>query len=220
MVKHNNVVPNGHFHKDWQRYVKVWFDQPAKKVARRSARAEKAARVAPRPVNSLRPVVRGQTLKYNLKTRSGRGFTLFELKGAGIPAKEARGIGVAVDHRRKNRNEEGFKQNVNRLKLYKSKLVVFPRKPSSKRLRKGDSSAEDRKAVEQNLDKQVLPLPTASKHIKARVITAEERQRSVTALLRKSLTDAKLWGQREARAKAKASKPVKATTEQAAEADE
>lgn len=204
MVKHNNVVPNGHFHKDWQRYVKVWFDQPARKVARRNARDTKVAKVAPRPVNQLRPVVRGQTLKYNLKTRSGRGFTLHELQGAGIARKEARGIGISVDHRRKNRNEEGFKQNVNRLKLYKSKLVVFPRKPTSKRLRKGDATAQERQAVEQNVDKLVLPLPAPSKHIKARTITKEERDRSVTALLRKELTDAKLWGAREARAKAKA----------------
>jgi len=219
MVKHNNVVPNGHFHKDWQRYVKLWFDQPAKKVARRSARDAKVAKVAPRPVNQLRPVVRGQTLKYNLKTRSGRGFTLFELQGAGIPKKEARGIGICVDHRRKNRNEEGFKQNVNRLKLYKSKLVVFPRKPSNKRLRKGDATAQERQAVEQNVDKQVVPLPTQSRHIKARVITAEERERNVAAFLRKTRTDTKLWGQREARAKAKAAKPVKggAAAEEAAE---
>ena len=79
-MKHNNVVPNGHFHKDWQRFVKTWFDQPAKKVARRQARSAKAARLAPRPVNQLRPAVRGQTIKYNSKVRVGRGFTIEELK--------------------------------------------------------------------------------------------------------------------------------------------
>lgn len=26
-MKHNNVVPNGHFHKKWQRRVRTWFDQ-------------------------------------------------------------------------------------------------------------------------------------------------------------------------------------------------
>lgn len=80
MVKHNNVVPNAHFHKDWQSYVKTWFNQPAKKVARRNARVAKAAAVAPRPLNLLRPAVRGQTLKYNNRVRAGRGFTLDELK--------------------------------------------------------------------------------------------------------------------------------------------
>eukprot|EP00013_Stygamoeba_regulata_P022054 CAMPEP_0177660452 /NCGR_PEP_ID=MMETSP0447-20121125/18049_1 /TAXON_ID=0 /ORGANISM="Stygamoeba regulata, Strain BSH-02190019" /LENGTH=52 /DNA_ID=CAMNT_0019165521 /DNA_START=42 /DNA_END=197 /DNA_ORIENTATION=+ len=50
MVKHNNVVPNVHFHKDWARRVKTWFDQPGKKKSRRIARTKKAARIFPRPV--------------------------------------------------------------------------------------------------------------------------------------------------------------------------
>lgn len=36
MVKHNNVVPNGHFKKHWQNYVKTWFNQPARKTRRRN----------------------------------------------------------------------------------------------------------------------------------------------------------------------------------------
>jgi len=206
MVKHNNVIPNGHFHKQWARYVKTWFNQPARKSDRRSARAAKATRVAPRPLNLLRPVVRGQTLKYNLKIRAGRGFTLDELSAANVSKKAARGIGIAVDHRRKNRNEEAFQHNVNRLKQYKSKLVVFPRKPTSKRLRRGDSTPDDRKEVQQVVDKQVLPIVVPGRHIPARVISPEEHGRSVVALLRKARTDGKLWGQRERRAKLKAEK--------------
>lgn len=80
MVKHNNVVPNAHFHKDWQSHVRTHFDQPAKRAARAAARVAKAKRVYPRPVNALRPVVRGQTVKYNTKIRVGRGFTLEELR--------------------------------------------------------------------------------------------------------------------------------------------
>lgn len=45
------------------------------------ARQEKAVKIFPRPTSGpLRPVVHGQTLKYNMKVRSGRGFTLEELK--------------------------------------------------------------------------------------------------------------------------------------------
>lgn len=44
MVKHNNIIPGQHFHKDWQRYVKTWFNQPAKKQARRVARLAKVCR--------------------------------------------------------------------------------------------------------------------------------------------------------------------------------
>lgn len=83
MVKHNNQVPNQHFHKDWQSFVRTWFNQPAKKVARRAARLAKAKQAAPRPIGQLRPIVRGQTNKYNGKVRAGRGFTLQELRVSG-----------------------------------------------------------------------------------------------------------------------------------------
>lgn len=46
-----------------------------------SARQEKAVKIFPRPTSgSLRPVVHGQTIKYNMKVRAGKGFTLEELK--------------------------------------------------------------------------------------------------------------------------------------------
>jgi len=81
MVKHNNVVPNVHFHKKWALRVKTWFDQPGKKQSRRIARAKKAARIFPRPVDGLlRPVVHSQTQRYNAKQRLGRGFTFEEIK--------------------------------------------------------------------------------------------------------------------------------------------
>ena len=79
-MKHNNQLPNVHFHKDWQLRVKTWFDQPGRKKRRRNNRISKAARIAPRPIELLRPAVRCPTLKYNTKLRAGRGFTLDELK--------------------------------------------------------------------------------------------------------------------------------------------
>ncbi|RWR84652.1 Ribosomal protein L13e [Cinnamomum micranthum f. kanehirae] len=142
MVKHNNVIPNGHFKKHWQNYVKTWFNQPARKTRRRVARQKKAVKVFPRPTSGpLRPVVHCQTLKYNMKLRAGRGFSLEELKAAGIPKKLAPTIGIAVDHRRKNRSLEGLQANVQRLKTYKAKLVIFPRR--SGKFKNGDSSAEE-----------------------------------------------------------------------------
>lgn len=45
------------------------------------ARQKKAVKIFPRPTSGpLRPIVRGQTLKYNMKVRAGRGFSLEELK--------------------------------------------------------------------------------------------------------------------------------------------
>ena len=79
-IKHNQQLPNNHFHKDWQRRVRVHFDQPGRKSRRRAARLSKAAAVAPRPTDRLRPVVRCPTIKYNRRVRAGRGFTLAELK--------------------------------------------------------------------------------------------------------------------------------------------
>jgi len=205
MVKHNNQVPNQHFHKDWQRYVKTWFNQPAKKVARRNARLAKAKATAPRPIGSLRPIVRGQTNKYNSKVRSGRGFTLDELKAAGINRHEARGLGVAVDHRRKNRSDEGLQLNVSRLKAYRSKLVVFPRNPTSKRAKAGDAPKAQRQNVAAQAPiEQTFPATVSLPRVKARKITSAERDATVTAVLRKARTDALLWGRREKRAADKA----------------
>jgi large subunit ribosomal protein L13e len=60
--------------------VRTHFDQPGRKLRRRQARISKAAAVAPRPIDLLRPIVRCPTIKYNRRVRAGRGFTLEELK--------------------------------------------------------------------------------------------------------------------------------------------
>ena len=73
MVKHNNVVPNVHLRKHWQRNVTNWLEQASRKRRRLIARREKAALIAPRPIETLRPVVHGQTIRYNRKLRQGRG---------------------------------------------------------------------------------------------------------------------------------------------------
>lgn len=39
MVKHNNVIPNQHFKKKWQFYVRTWFNQPARKKRRSEGKA-------------------------------------------------------------------------------------------------------------------------------------------------------------------------------------
>src|SRR5262245_9558746 len=85
MVKYNQMLVDPHFRKNWDKKnlrskVKTWFDQPAKKVARRKLRKEKAASVYPRPTGDLRPLVRAMSAKYGSKIRLGRGFTLQELQ--------------------------------------------------------------------------------------------------------------------------------------------
>merc|ERR1719195_1956692 len=112
MVKHNNIASNNHFRKDWQRFVKVRLNQPARK--------QKALNGY---VKLLRPVVRGQTLKYNRKVKLGRGFTDDELKGAGLSHVAAKRMRIAHDRRRVNRSEETFAENVQRLKAYIEKVT-------------------------------------------------------------------------------------------------
>ena len=159
-MKHNNVIPNVHFHKDWQNRVKTWFKQPKKKESRRRVRAEKAAAIFPRPVAGLlRPIVRGQTIRYNSKQRLGRGFTLEELKEAGVTAQKAQTIGIAVDHRRKNRSEETLRANVQRLNEYTSRLVVFPRNKRSPKA--GDATKEQMASAVQQTGQAIMPIQAA-----------------------------------------------------------
>jgi len=199
-MKHNNQIPNVHFHKDWQLRVKTWFDQPGRKKRRRLNRINKAARIAPRPVELLRPAVRCPTLKYNTKLRAGRGFTLDELKEAGVRRKEALTIGIPVDHRRKNRSIESLQLNVQRLKTYRSKLIIFPK--NAKKPKKADSEpVETANATQQK--GTVLPIKQTWTREKARPITDEEKAVSAYATLRKARSDARLVGVREVRRKAK-----------------
>ena len=134
MVKHNNVIPNIHCHKKWLQSsrgplkVRVNFNQASRKKTRRLTRASKAAAMAPRPLQKLRPVVHSQTQKYSAKIRFGRGFTLEELKGAGLNPKYAQTVGIAVDARRSNRSNESLETNVARLEEYKKNLVVWTKK--------------------------------------------------------------------------------------------
>ncbi|CAG8519154.1 11323_t:CDS:2 [Acaulospora morrowiae] len=211
-MKHNNQLPNGHFHKDWQLRVKTWFDQPGRKKRRRINRIQKATRIAPRPTELLRPAVRCPTRKYNTKLRAGRGFTLDELKvsigeiisvseilAAGIHRKEARTIGIPVDHRRKNRSEESLQLNVQRLKHYKSKLIIFPKKSRKKK----DIAEPAEIATATQHKGTVLAIQQVWPEVEERAITQEERTASAYATLRKARSDARLVGVREVRRKAK-----------------
>ena len=51
----------------------------------------------------------------------------------------ARTIGIAVDHRRRNKSVESLQTNVQRLKEYRSKLILFP-VHANKKPRKGDAT--------------------------------------------------------------------------------
>lgn len=179
-----------HFRKHWQERVRVHFDQAGKKVSRRNARAAKAAKIAPRPLDMLRPVVRAPTVKYNRKVRAGRGFTLAEVKAAGLTAAYARTIGIGVDHRRQNTNREIFDLNVQRLKEYQSKLIVFPRRGPAP-------------MAEQILSTSSL-FPVEQPSCEVETKTIENNDESAYRTLRLARSEKKYHGIREKRAEEKA----------------
>jgi len=131
MPRHNNPIPDTHSKKDLLRRIKVNFNQPAKKKKRQLKRELKAKAKFPRPIHNLYPLIRAQSIRYNAKQRLGKGFSLTELKMAHIHKREARTIGISVDHRRQNRDVTALRANVARLKAYKKRLVLFPKRPLS-----------------------------------------------------------------------------------------
>ncbi|KAI4147344.1 MAG: hypothetical protein LQ340_005600 [Diploschistes diacapsis] len=210
-IKHNQKIVENKFRKDWQRRVRCHFDQPGKKNRRRQNRLQRAATLAPRPVDRLRPVVRCPTIKYNRKVRAGRGFSLAELKEAGIPRKFAPTIGIAVDGRRANLSTESLTPNVARLKAYMERLILFPRRSGVHK--KGDASKEDVQGVKEKSTEftqaigSLLPIINeARKNAITEVKTSEmpKGEENAYKKLRIARSDARLVGVREKRAKAKA----------------
>mmetsp|Transcript_53091 Transcript_53091/g.113373 ORF Transcript_53091/g.113373 Transcript_53091/m.113373 type:complete len:217 (+) Transcript_53091:107-757(+) len=200
----NHVIPNVHFRKvngmtkgqHYRAYFRTWFDQPAKAKRRSLTRKAKAAKIFPRPVGGLlRPIVHCPTSRYNMKIRLGRGFSLDELKEAKIPAKLAPTIGIAVDHRRKNRSVEGMQANVERLKEYQSKLVVFPKRAGAKNVKKGDTPKSELKNVAQNTLKAIIPLPKAGK-TQAEALTEDMKSFRAFRAVRKARADKKKLGKK------------------------
>lgn len=194
MVKHNNTLPNQHFRKDWQRFVKCWFDQPAKKIKRRAKRAARAKKMAPRPVRSLRPKVRCPTLKYNTRVRQGRGFTIAELRKANIQPRYARTIGISVDLRRKNKSEEAMNANVKRLENYMSRLIIFPA-PSKKK-------TQPKPEIAEGTTIEGVPMPVKQPQPKLDFMDiAAVPEGGAFATLRLARMNAKWKGRREKRAR-------------------
>lgn len=121
-----------------------------------------------------------------------------ELKAAGFNKKSCRTIGISVDFRRRNGSMESLQQNVQRLKEYKSKLIVFPRKEGQPK--KGDASPEELKLAKQ-LEGHVLPPVSGFKPEKARVPTDDEKKHKAFVVLRQARRNKKLLGMREKKRK-------------------
>merc|ERR1712042_46609 len=119
------------------------------------------------------------------------GFTLDEIKASGMNPKEAMTIGIAIDYRRRNRSVEGLQANVQRLKEYRSKLILFPKKAGQPK--KGDSEEAELKMATQ-LSGPVMPIKQTVRREKARAITDEERKTSVFQSMRMARANQRLFG--------------------------
>lgn len=159
------MVPNDHLRKDWYKRVKYYFNDAAKAQRRRINRAKLAKHVAPRPIETLRPLVHCPTVRYNRKIRLGRGFTKEELVAAGVDPARARFMGIAVDERRSHIKDAGLKQqNVDRIKAYVSRLV---------RVKKGETLPEGVSAPE------LFAVPKKTVEVELRTIDAAAKEKSV-----------------------------------------
>jgi large subunit ribosomal protein L13e len=163
MVCKNNRIPNDHLRKYWYHRVKTYFDDPARKLRRQKARAARAKKIAPRPVEGpLRPLVHCPTIRYNRRIRLGRGFTKDELIAAGIDTARARFLGIAVDKFRRHTKDTDIKQaNVARLTQFKAAMV---------RVKRGETLPDGTPQPE------LFGLPHAEQEVKWRVITAAEKK--------------------------------------------
>jgi len=210
MPRHNNMLVRPHYIKGEENHIRTWFNQPARKRRRADNRQARAAHIFPRPLKTLRPIVRGQTRKYNGRTRFGRGFTLQEIKEAGLTRQVARSVGISVDHRRQNTNVESLQLNVQRLKAYRESLILFPRKEGKPK--KGiiaDATAEKLQSAEakkQSLVKRIAGKPDARRREKPVKISAELKDGHVYRKLRLERVNQRYRGLREKRAKEAAEK--------------
>ena len=136
-------------------------------------------------------------------------------KEAGIPRKLAPTIGISVDPRRQTTNEEALALNVARLKTYKARLILFPRKGGQHK--KLDSSpndvkmASDKDSYGEKIIKKLggvmaIDSGVGLKHGVSEVKKGDmpKGEESVYRKLRLARSDARLVGVREKRAKAKA----------------
>lgn len=126
------------------------------------------------------------------------------MQAAGIPRPLAPTIGITVDHRRQNLSEEGLAINVARLKAYKERLILLPRKSNAPK--KGDTKTDLSKINTAANVASVLPIaPTdiAFKEIKKSEVPAEI-EGGAYAKLRNSRATARYQGAREKRERDKA----------------
>jgi len=123
-------------------------------------------------------------------------FSRREVGAAGLSPEFARTIGIRVDNRRRNKSLETQQQNVQRLKEYLSKLILFPK---GKKVKKGEASDKERKMATQ-LVGEIMPLKgdsAQSRPLEApRVPTEAEKQVKAYHIIQVARANKRLKGKR------------------------
>lgn len=143
-----------------------------------------------------RPIVRYPTMRYHTRVRAGRDFSLEEL---GVAVSTGKRVAASQHLWTKGRAANPlnhYRPHSARPKDYRSKLMLFPRKPSAP---KREGSAEEFKSPTQ-LTEPVMPIWNVCKKEKARVITEGENCKTFASLTA-GRTSARLLSIRTQRAK-------------------
>lgn len=127
-------------------------------------------------------------------------------QAAGIPRLYAPTIGISVDARRQNLSEESLAANVERLKAYTARLIVFPKK--SNKPKKADSSKEELKAASSAVSSSAAAFPIVHVDNSVTEIKKSDIPAAIEGGAYRKLRDERAnkrnQGQREKRAKDKA----------------
>ncbi|KAH0562702.1 hypothetical protein GP486_002633 [Trichoglossum hirsutum] len=126
---------------------------------------------------------------------------------AGIPRKLAPTIGIAVDHRRVNLSTESHSANISRLKEYRARLILFPRRVGQPK--KADSKPEELKSNNTvRLTEAALPISSVATRTNVfserKISTMGKGEEAAYRRLREARSEKRLVGVREKRAKLKA----------------
>lgn len=118
-----------------------------------------------------------------------------------------------MDRRRRNKSIEQRQINIQRLKEYRSKLILFPINEKRK-LRKGEATPEERKVTQ--LKGTVMPIRNAKPVVSVRAMTSREKKFGAFLTMKKARSDARLVGIRAKKAKEASENPDDVTKVQAA----
>ncbi|KAB7500978.1 60S ribosomal protein L13 [Armadillidium nasatum] len=91
-----------------------------------------------------------------------------------------------------------MQKNVQRLKEYRSKLILFPK--NKKKLKKTDSSLEECSKAEQLRRRSIIAVPKVKPTAQSKIIKPKDKKFSCYNALKRERRNAKTWGRKQKKA--------------------